>query len=287
MAFNQDGLGRWNPSMNDIEKADLSAYFADTIWTYASLDDAAGTITASGYFNAMATLMQTGQLIKITADNLEVGLYTIINTAGVITVTGFATIGAGGVGAANLGAVTGAGLAGGNGAVITVLGDGVTIDTNGAANSVEVIGSSIGSAQLSVLVEKTLTGTITALAFEGMYATPISLLAALGTHKAIKVKSFDLELIYGTTQYAAGGAIALQYGNAAHGAGLAASASLAAATVNGAAAGIIESLAGVMAGASSAIVNEGIFLSNATQAFTTGDSTFNWSLKYYELVTSA
>lgn len=111
--------------------------------------------------------------------------------------------------------------------------------------------------------------------FLGMYATPVSIIAATGANTAIVVNRMVLETVFGTTQSAAGGAVALQYGNAAHGAGPLATATISAATLNGDAASSLNEAASAIADvALTAAVNTAVFISNQTGAFTTGDSTY-------------
>ena len=91
------------------------------------------------------------------------------------------------------------------------------------------------------------------------------------------------DIAFVSAQYAAGGAIAAQYGNAADGAGPAASASLAAATLNAVAASTFIDEAGssgVVNVAKTASLNTAVFLSNATAAFTTGNSTATLYIRY-------
>lgn len=115
---------------------------------------------------------------------------------------------------------------------------------------------------------------ITAAQWLAMYATPIFLVPAPGANRLIKVTNLALAMTFNSAQYAAGGAVAAQYENTVHGAGVLATATLAAATVNGLAASTVENLAGAASIVYAAAVNQALYLSNQTAAFTTGDS--NW-----------
>lgn len=128
--------------------------------------------------------------------------------------------------------------------------------------------------------------SLTAAQFEAMYATPVLLLGAPGANRLIVVKNMDIALKYGTTQYAAGGAILAQYKNTAHGAGTAATATLAAATINGLTADTVEIVAGVSSIVNANAVNQALYLSNQTGAFTTGDSTFVVTVDYSIIATA-
>lgn len=122
---------------------------------------------------------------------------------------------------------------------------------------------------------------MTAAQWNGMYAAPFELLPAPGAGKLIVVDSCVLKMTFVAAQYADGGAVALQYDSTVHGAGTLASATLAAATVNAYAASSNVSLAPLVT--SSAITtteNKGLYISNQTGAFTTGDGTWHVSLAY-------
>jgi hypothetical protein len=122
---------------------------------------------------------------------------------------------------------------------------------------------------------------MTAAEWNGMYGAPKLLIAAPGAGNLIVVDACVLKMTFVAAQYAAGGAVALQYDNTVHGAGTLASATLAAATVNGYAASSNVSVAPLVT--SSAITtteNKGLYISNQTGAFTTGDGTWHVSLAY-------
>lgn len=127
------------------------------------------------------------------------------------------------------------------------------------------------------------TVSLTATEILGMYAAPPLLLAAPGAGKLILIDSMLWDVAYDSAQYAAGGAIAAQYGATIHGAGPAASGTLAAATLNAVAANSYLSNAGssaVLNVAKTAAINTAIYLSNATAAFTTGNSPVTLYVKY-------
>lgn len=128
---------------------------------------------------------------------------------------------------------------------------------------------------------------ITAAQFNGMYAAPVLLVAAPGANKLIAVDSVELVMTYVSANYAAGGVVAAQYDSTVHGAGVLATNSEAAADFFAAASTTFQfsRSSGNTVGALpfSTTVNKGLYLSNATGAFTTGDST--WVAKiYYRIV---
>lgn len=122
--------------------------------------------------------------------------------------------------------------------------------------------------------------TVTSAQILGMYAAPVLIIPSPGTNKLILMNQISGTLIYNTTQYTAGGAIGLQFGSTIHGAGEPASATLAAATFNGYAASnsfqLVVDNSAVLASA----VGLGIYLSNATAAFATGDSKLLLNVSY-------
>lgn len=134
------------------------------------------------------------------------------------------------------------------------------------------------------------TVAITAAQFNGMYAAPKLLIAAPGANKMIVVKQMALVMTFGSADYAAGGVVAAQYDSTVHGAGVLATNSEAAADFFAAASTtfLFEGTNGNTVGALpfSTTVNKGLYLSNATQAFTTGDSTFVAQI-WYSIIPTA
>jgi hypothetical protein len=127
---------------------------------------------------------------------------------------------------------------------------------------------------------------ITAAQFNGMYAAPINLVPAPGDNKLIVLDRMELVQTYGTAAFAAGGVVAAQYGATVNGAGPAASNTEPAADYF-----VTASNTYLFNGATGAkpfttTVNTGLYLSNATGAFTTGDSTFVAKVHYHIIATA-
>lgn len=122
------------------------------------------------------------------------------------------------------------------------------------------------------------TVAITAAQFNGMYAAPKLLLAAPGNNKLIVVNRLALVMTYGSAAFASGGVVAAQYDSTVHGAGVLATNAEAAADFFATASttfafnGTSGNTVGILPFTTS--VNKGLYLSNLTGAFTTGDSTF-------------
>lgn len=171
---------------------------------------------------------------------------------------------------------------------VAMSGDGTMANTGaltiaaGAITGSKIANNAVDYAQLALDVAATATVNLTAAQINGMYATPVQLLAAPGSGKLILIDSILWDIAFVSAQYAAGGAIQAQYGNTIHGAGSPASASIAAATLNGvAASGYIANGSGAATlNAPATVKNTAVYLSNATAAFTTGDSTVTLYVKY-------
>ena len=153
-----------------------------------------------------------------------------------------------------------------------------TIDNTGA---VAVAANAVTSAKTAANLIQYVEVNMTAAQWNGMYAAPVQLVAAAGANTLIVIDKIDLNMTFVAAAYAAGGVVAAQYDSTVHGAGSAASATIAAATVNGFAASSGVMVDGALAGvAFTASVNKGIYLSIQTGAFTTGDGTWKINVWY-------
>lgn len=123
---------------------------------------------------------------------------------------------------------------------------------------------------------------ITAAQLLASYATPLELIAAPGEDKKIWVKQAALHINYGGTVFANGGAIALQLNDTANGAGVLQTEALAAADLISQTDDGSVYMEGLQDWADDAdTVNEGLYLSNLTGAFTGGTgSTFELDVWY-------
>jgi len=128
--------------------------------------------------------------------------------------------------------------------------------------------------------------TISAAQFNGMYAAPMLLVAAPGANTLLVFDKLVLEQTYGSAAFAAGGVVGVQYDSTADGAGVIASSTLSAATFF-----VTASTTYAMGAASAALpfsttVNKGLYLSNLTQAFTTGTGSAFTAKIWYKIVPS-
>lgn len=160
---------------------------------------------------------------------------------------------------------------------------GLTTVQAGAITGSKIAANAVDYANLAADVVQVASVSLTAAQVNGMFGTPVLLLAAAGAGKLIVVQDIVWDVAFVSAAYAAGGVIAAQYGNTIHGAGPAASGTLAAATLNGVVASSFLSQSGsaaVLNVTKTASLNTAVYISNATAAFTTGDSTVTLYVRY-------
>jgi len=259
MAFVLQNFARQSVGFNTGETTvDSVIYGAPAIYTYRSASDSVATIAAANYFAGGVYQLSLGDLIWIKGSDAA-GMYVIdaINrSAGTVTVASAGITGA--VGTANIdsSAVTAVKLA------------------SDAVTTAKILANNVTSAKVALNMLQYATVTFSAAQFNGMYAVPRELVAAGGANTLIVLDKLQLLMTYVSANYASGGVVAVQYDSTANGAGVIASSTLAAATFQAAASTGFNMNAGVVAETFSTCVNKGLFLSNVTGAFTTGDSTF-------------
>jgi len=280
-----------NPSTSSI------SVNGPAVFTYASADDTVATISDANYFNAEAAIydLEVGDLIltvgstsstilQVSAKSLTASPKTIstvsftvsgsVDTANIVdgAVTNVKINAAAAVDFSKLATLVSTNILVGSAAGVAtsraVTGD-VTIGNTG----VTAIGTSkVLSAMVSPLVVKYVAVPITDVAFKAMYVTPIPLVAAGGANTLIVVDKIELLMTYGSAAYASGGVAHAQYADTTFGAGVIASTTLAAAVFQPTVSTGFVFNGGVVAQTFSTCVNLGLFLSNVTGAFTTGDS---------------
>lgn len=115
-----------------------------------------------------------------------------------------------------------------------------------------------------------------------MYATPVQIVAAPGAGKILVADTIVTEWVPTATQYAAGGAVIFQYDSTINGAGVnTCNTTIAAAIVNAATEDTtILRGSGTVAAAASGFLNKGLFISNASGAFTTGTGVARITISY-------
>jgi len=126
-------------------------------------------------------------------------------------------------------------------------------------------------------------GSLTLAQMTSLYSVGVQLLAAPGAGLAYLIDKFELNLVYGSAAYTGGGVLAPQYGSTVHAGGTTATSStVAAATLTGLAANELVGLTGLTAStASSLMINEPLWLVNATADFATGTGgSATWAMWY-------
>lgn len=130
---------------------------------------------------------------------------------------------------------------------------------------------------------------VTAAQFLGMYAAPVKIVDAPGAGLMIIVNRAKIVMDYGTAAMAAGGVTGFQYGSTTHLAGPLATNTEAAADFQ-ATANTVFAFNGVSGNTVGALPvsscgNQGIYMSNQSGAYTTGDSTFIVNVDYSIIAT--
>lgn len=226
-------------------------------FSYASATDAIATIGGANYFAEVVGSLAVNDLIFCVGSDASAfyQVATVDRDAGTVTVVSAFPTGV--IGTANIN----------NLAVTTAKIDDLAVTTG------KIAANAVTSAKLALPVLQYTTVAITAAQFNGMYAAPKLLVAAGGANTLVVLEQLQLAMTYVSANYAAGGVAAVQYDSTANGAGVIASTTLSAATFQAAASTTFTMNAGVVPLPFTTTVNKGLYLSNITAAFTTGDST--------------
>lgn len=238
------------PAFNYIKWQKMSSGFDvgnNSFWNYTDTATAVATIVASGYFNEQAPNLAIGDLIWIVASDVLEGEFAVVTavTPNVTVAVFNAVLGAGSVGTANLAA--------------------------NAVTTAKITDENVTSAKLADLLVHQARVTMTAAQWDAMHVTPFQLVAAPGaTEKLIPMRAV-VNIDYGGTVFADGGAIHIQYDTTTLGAGPKATGTLAAATFIGFTADTTFGFTPVDTTlVDSTTLGTSLCISNATGAFTGG-----------------
>lgn len=264
---------------------------APNVFFYGSPNDTVATIVAADYFLPKYVDLRVGDWImgNGTDASFAVVVTAVSSTSVTVVSTGLTTS----IGTANIvdDAVTYAKLQ-------DSVADNTLLGNPGGGAGAEfqevTLGNGLQFTSTTLNVPNTnliyTTVAITAAQFNGMYAAPKLLIAAPGANKLILVEHMALAMTFVSAAYAAGGVVAAQYDSTVHGGGVLATNSEAAADFFAAASTtfVFEGISGNTVGALpfSTTVNKGLYLSNATGAFTTGDNTFVANI-WYRIIATA
>lgn len=235
------------------------------IWGYVTADTIA-TVEASGYFN-LEPRLGLNDAVRCNCGDGTVWLRIagLDPTTTVVDTNAVSNLANGSIWVGD----------GSNDAVARTPSGDLTMTNTGVFSVVSVAGTLLKYAAVAV----------TAAQFNGMYAAPKLLVAAPGANRLLVLDKVDLLMTYVSANYAAGGVAAVQYDSTANGAGVIASTTLAAATFQAAASTGFMFNTGVVPQTFTTCVNKGLYLSNITGAFTTGDSTFVAHVWYKDVPT--
>lgn len=239
MAFDYTKWQRWSSGF------DLSN---NAMWNYTDTATTAATIAGANYFLPAYANLSVGDLIWVVASDTNQFLEVTVVSSSTVTTQPFNTVlGAGSVGTSNLAA--------------------------NAVTTAKITDANVTSAKLEDLLVHYARVTMTAVEWDGMYVTPKALVAAPGASKKLIPMRVVINLDYGGTVFADGGAIHVQYDSTTLGAGPKATGTLAAATFIGYTADTSFGFTPVDTTlVDSTTLNKGLYLSNATGAFTGGTS---------------
>lgn len=267
MAFDYTKFERWSASV---------APGINSQWAYTDSLSTIAQVTTAGFFDSINdiaadglsagnAIIKTGDIIWVVASDQNTYIL-VTDTLPTITSSVFdVVLGAGAVGTANIAnlAVTGAKMA------------------NDTITDTQVQDNGLSSLSLAKNTIQYAQVAMTAAEWNGMYAAPKLILAAPGAGLIYQVDNVWYDMVFVAAQYAAGGVVNLQFDSTVNGAGVLATQDTAAATITGlAASSIVRPANGITAIAQSTTVNKGLYMSNKTGAFTTGDGTWKINVAY-------
>lgn len=236
------------------------------VFTYISPTDAVATIIAANYFLPQYASLSVGDIIWGSGTDASFAVQVVTSSSTGVTVASMGLTTS--IGTANIvdGAVTAAKLA------------------SDAVTTIKILNNNVTSAKLALNVLQYAAVAVTATEFNGMYAAPKLLVAAGGANTLLVLDKADLLQTYGSAAFAAGGVVAVQYDSTANGAGVIASSTRPAADFFVTASTGYGFNMGVVAQTFSTCVNKGLYLSNITQAFTTGTGSSFVAHCWYKVV---
>lgn len=225
-------------------------------FSYAEATDTIATIGGANYFADVVYSLSVNDLIFCVGSDASAfyQVATVDRDAGTVTVV--SAFPSGVIGTANI-----------NNLAVTT----AKID-NLAVTTAKIAANAVTSDKIDPTVLQYVAVPITAAEFNGMYAAPKELVAAAGADTLLVLDRVILAMTYNSAAYAAGGVAHVQYDSTANGAGVIASTTLAAAAFQDTASTSYSFNAGVVEYPFTTTVNKGLYLSNITGAFTTGDS---------------
>jgi len=148
----------------------------------------------------------------------------------------------------------------------------------GTITSTQIAAGTIGNAAVSPYLLQYAQISVTAAQIIAAYATPLLLVAAPASGTSISINNALIRFTAGATAFTGGGAMSIQYGNTAHGAGGTPVTTLAASQVTSATSSDNQ----LQSVAATTVIPQAtaLYLSNATAAFATGNGTMTIFIWY-------
>jgi hypothetical protein len=260
-----------------IVNADINAAAAIDFSKLAALPSAEILVGSAG--NIPAAVAVTGDVVisnaGVTAISAGVIINTDINAAAAIAFSKLAALPSGDILVGSVGTVPTA---------VAMSGDATII----ASGALTIAPAAVTSSKLDPTLIQTAQVTMSAAQFNGAYAAPLLLVAAPGANTMIVVDSIALVMTYGSAAFAAGGVVAAQYDSTAYGAGVIATTTESADDFFATASTVFKLNPGAVLAPFTTCANKGLYLSNVTQAFTTGTgSAFIVKVRYHLISTVA
>ena len=226
------------------------------MFSYASATDNIAAIGAANYFSDVCYMLSVNDLIFAVGSDASAFYQVSAVDRDLGTISVVSAFPSGVIGTANI-----------NDLAVTT----AKLDDD-AVTTTKIDDNAVTSAKLDEAVLQYAAVPISAAQFNGMYAAPVELVAAAGADTQIILDKCVLAMTYDSAAYAAGGVAHVQWSDTANGAGVIASSTLAAAEFQAAASTSFFMDGCVFSAPFADSVNEGLYLSNITGAFTTGDS---------------
>jgi hypothetical protein len=244
-----------NPATISVTAYAISGGVSTTLPSGDILVGSAGNVATAVTMSGDATIIADGTLTIAAGaiDNAKV------DAAAAIAFSKLATLTSGNILVGSVGNVP---------TSVAMSGD-VAIVASGATT---IQAGAVDSSMLNANVLRYVAVTMSAAQFNGAYAAPHLLVAAAGANTLIVLEQAQFALTYGGAAFANGGVAHVQYDSTANGAGVIASTTQAAANWAVTASTTLTMNAGVVALPFATTVNKGLYFSNITGAFDTGDS---------------
>ena len=257
MAFKLQNFVRQTTSSNSGQTSSSPSEGGPAIYTYRDATDAVATIAGANYFANVVYQMSVKDILFIRGSDAFAAyeVATLDAAAGTITLASVGVTGA--IGTANIVDL----------AVTTAKLD------DDAVTTVKILDANVTSAKLEDALVHHARVTMTAVQWDAMYVSPFTLVAAPGVTEKLIPMRVVVNIDYGGTVFADGGAIHIQYDDTTLGAGPKATGTLAAATFIGYTADTTFGFTPVDTTlVDSTTLGQPLCISNATGAFTGGTS---------------